>query len=171
MTNTLAPSETPEPTITTTPAGPFVYIVEENDNCTSISIKFAVDLLFLIQLNNLTDQCIIRVGDEMLIPPPGATTSTPTALPEFLSPGTRIMYTVLQLDSLITIASKFNSTVEAIKDIDANAEIIGENDEIFPGQVLTIPVNIATPTPTRTPGVSGTLTQQAAPQATTTSSP
>lgn len=158
-TNTVAPSETPTITPTNTPEGPFVYIVEENDNCTTIAEKFQVDLLYLLSLNGLTDACLIRVGDEMLIPPPGASTPTPTPLPADLPRGTIIEYKVLPGDSLDLIASKFNSTVEAIRD--ENEDLIGEDDAIFIGQTLRVPVNLVTPTPTRTPGVSATLTAQA----------
>lgn len=158
-TETLAPTNTLEPTATETPSGPFIYVVQEGDTCFSIAEQFGVDMLFMIQMNNLTDACIIRVGDELLIPPPGSSTPTPTALPENLPPGTRIQYTVLPGDSLEGIAIKFNSTVERIRE--ENAELIGEDDAIFPGQVLVIVVNIATPIPTNTPGISDRLTQQA----------
>ena len=160
VTPTLEPSNTPEPTTTSTPSGPFVYIVEENDTCTSIAEKFEVDLLYFMGLNNLTDACLIRVGDEVLVPPPGAQTPTPTPLPENLPRGTRIEYVVQAGDSLEFIASQFNSTVEASKD--ANEETLDPDDDtIFVGQKLVIPVNLVTPTPTRTPGVSATLTQAA----------
>ncbi len=166
-TETLAPTNTLEPTATETPAGPFVYVVQEGDTCFSIAQQFEVDLLYMIQLNNLTDACIIRVGDELLIPPPGSSTPTPTALPENLPPGTRIQYIVLPGDSLEGIAIKFNSTAERIRE--ENADLIGENDAIFPGQVLVIVVNIATPIPTNTPGIATRLTQQA--ELTRTSTP
>jgi LysM repeat protein len=158
-TETMAPTNTLEPTPTETPSAPFVYIVQEGDTCFSIAEEFAVDMLYLIQLNGLTSECIIRVGDELLIPPPGASTPTPTALPENMPPGTRIQYTVLPGDSVEGIAIRFNSTVERIRE--DNADIIGENDEIFPGQILVVVVNISTPFPTFTPGIADRLTQQA----------
>ena len=164
-TSTTAPTDTPAPTATLTPSGPFVYIVEENDNCTTIAEKFQVDLLYLLQINNLDVNCNIFVGDEMLIPPPGGSTPTPTAVPSDLPRGTKIEYTVLPLDSLDLIASKFNTTVEAIRA--ENEDLIDpEDDTIFVGMKLIIPVNLVTPTPTRTPGVSATLTQQALPSPT-----
>jgi LysM repeat protein len=169
-TPTLAPTNTPEPTATNTPSGPFVYIVEENDTCSSIAIKFQVDLLYLITLNNLDQNCLIRVGDEMLVPPPGGSTPTPTPLPASLPRGTKIDYVVLPGDSLEGIASKFNSTVEAIRE--ANKDVLTAGDDtIFVGQRLVIPVNLVTPTPTRTPGLAATLTQavlQLTPSATPT---
>ena len=165
VTSTTAPTDTPAPTATLTPSGPFVYIVEENDNCTSIADKFQVDLLYLIQINNLDFNCNIFVGDEMLIPPPGGSTPTPTAIPSDLPRGTKIEYIVLPLDSLDGIASKFNTTVEAIRA--ENEDLIDPEDDIlYVGMKLIIPVNLVTPTPTRTPGVSSTLTQQALPSPT-----
>lgn len=175
-TETSPPTDTPEPTGTNTPEGPFVYIVEENDTCFSIAEKFEVDLIYMIQLNQLTSECIIRVGDELLIPPPNSSTPTPTALPDNLPPGTRIEYTVLPGESLGFIAIKFNSTEERIRQeneelLAANEEITGQEDVVFPGQVLIVVVNIATPIPTNTPGISERLTQQAEQTLTTTPSP
>ncbi|MFN2197231.1 MAG: LysM peptidoglycan-binding domain-containing protein [Anaerolineales bacterium] len=165
-TNTAAPTDTPEPTFTSIPSEPFIYVVQENDTCVSIAEQFEIDYLYLIQLNGLTSDCIIRVGDELLIPPPGSSTPTPTPLPENMPPGTRIEYTVLPLDSLGSIAEKFNSTVERLRQdneelLAANQEISGIEDTIYPGQVLIVVVNIATPVPTSTPGISDRLTQQA----------
>jgi LysM repeat protein len=66
-----------------------------------------------------------------------------------------IEYVVKSGDTLEGIAVQFNSTVEAI--IEANEGLENAN-EIFIGQVLIIPVNIATPQPTSTPGPAATLT-------------
>lgn len=172
-TPTPTPTETPTIAPTDTPAGPFVYIVAENDTLATIAEKFQVDLLTLMALNNLSYDSIIRVGDELLIPPTNMELPTSTPLPTNLPRGTKIEYTVVALDSLEGIASKFNSTVEAI--IAENKNVLKDRDSvIFVGQKLIIPVNLVTPTPTRTPGVSATLTQQAAqsqPAPTATSTP
>jgi LysM repeat protein len=87
---------------------------------------------------------------------------TPTPLPTGFT-GT-IQYTVAVGDSLEIIAVRFNSTVDAI--LEENEELENAN-EIFVGQVLVIPVNIATPVPTNTPGPSLTLTAGATLAATT----
>jgi LysM repeat protein len=88
----------------------------------------------------------LRVGDKLIIP--GVETQLPSAtpLPTDIRRGTKIEYQVLLGDSLLSIAIKFNSTVEAIKE---ENEIENEN-EIFVGQILTIPVNLVTPVPTAT---------------------
>ncbi len=172
-TATSTPTETPTvtntPTVTLTPtaAAPFLYTVEENDTLTSIAEKFGVDLLVLMALNNLSNETVIRVGDELIIPNPDLPLPTETPLPESFR-GT-IEYLVKSGDTLEGLALQFNSTVDAI---------LRENDlenanEIFIGDKLLIPVNIATPVPTNTPGPAATLTAQVTntPEATATPAP
>ncbi len=150
ITNTLPPSETP------TPEGPRTYTVEDGDSLTSIAEEFGIDLLVLMEANGITDPNAIFVGQELTIPPPGTVLATTTPLPATLVPGTRIEYIVLPGDSLESIAAQFNSTAEAI----ADANDIEVTDTIGVGQRLLVPVNIATPTPTR---VGGTPTRTTAP--------
>ena len=147
-------TETQTSTVTATPtaSSPFVYKVEENDTLSSIAEKFSVDLLVLMALNQLTFESVIRVGDEILIPNPDLALDTPTPLPTGFR-GT-IEYMVAAGDTLESIALRFNSTVEAIM----KENKLENANEIFVGQVLKIPAGIATPAPTRTPGLSATLT-------------
>ncbi len=165
-TETPIPTETPTNTPTATASGPFVYEIQEGDTLESIAAQFGVDVLVLMELNNLTFESIIRVGDEILVPPPGLELPTATPLPEGAT-GT-IEYRVQTGDSLEGIATRFNSTVDAI--LDANEDLENEN-EIFVGQILIVPVNIATPVPTNTPGPAATLTVQTAEAATEEATP
>lgn len=148
-TFTVTPTETPTPTITNTPtpSGPFLYEVVEGDSCYAIAVKFDVDILLLITINNLDPSCPIRPGDKLTIPGPDTELPTATPLPANLPRGYIIEYTVLPGDTVAIIATKFNSTVEAI--IEEN-EIENEND-ILAGQILRVPVNLVTPVPTNTP--------------------
>jgi LysM repeat protein len=140
ITLTLPPTETP------TPVGPQTYRVQEGDTLTSIAAQFQVDILLLMSVNNITDPNAIFSGQELTIPAPGTERSTATPLPETLASGTRIRYMVEPGDSLESIAARFNSTAEAI----ATASGIRVTDTIGPGQILTVPVGIVTPTRTRT---------------------
>ena len=162
------PTETPTISLTPTISGPFIYTVEEGDSLYSIAERFGVDILVLIEANRerlALDPAnpIIKVGDEILVPPAGTELSTPTPLPEGLPRGTRIEYMVQSGDTLAAIALKFNSTVEDI--LEQNDELEDANS-IFPGQVLIIRVNLVTPVPTTaeteapasTPGTIATLT-------------
>jgi LysM repeat protein len=147
VTETPIPSETPTATVSPTQSGPFVYQVEEGDTLWSISQEFNVDLLVLLTVNNLDPAtAVLRVGDKLIIPAPDTKLPSPTALPANLPRGTKINYSVQLGDSLLAIANKFNSTVDAIK---KDNKIENENT-IFPGQVLIVEVNLVTPVPTAT---------------------
>lgn len=151
-TPSLIPTETPtpEPTITVTPAGPFEYEVQENDSCWAIAENFQVDFLTLLAINNFENgECPIIPGQKILIPSPGQSLPTPTNVPSDLASGTKITYTVQSGDSLASIASQFNSTVEDI--LKLNADVIEDQDNIPIGVQLTIRVNLVTPTPTFAP--------------------
>jgi len=148
-TPTITPTELPSPTATTVPtlSGPSTYKVQEGDTLWSIAEKFKVDLLVLITINNL-DPAVsnIRVGQPLIIPAPDTKLPTPTALPTGMRKGTKINYQVQLGDSLLSIALKFNSTVQ---DIMKENKLSNENS-IFVGQILSIPVNMVTPAPTAT---------------------
>jgi LysM repeat protein len=151
VTETPEPTETPTPTLTPTASGPFVYVVEETDlGLSTIAIKFNTDIPTLLALNPSIDPTtlIIFVGQEIIIPAPD--TQLPTATP--IPPGWRgtIEYRVESGETLGELAERFNSTVDAI---------VRENDltnqnELFEGMLLRIPVNLVTPVPTRTEGAT-----------------
>jgi LysM repeat protein len=158
-TPTVTPTETPTemPTVTATVAGPFIYQVESGDSCYTIAFKYKVDLLLLITINNLTPECPINPGDLLTIPGPTTQLPTTTAVPVDLPRGTKIQYIVQTGDSLLGIALKFFTTIEAI--LKENPGIKNEND-IKVGQLLIVPVNLVptvTPAPP-TPTGSGTPT-------------
>jgi len=145
------PTDTPESSPTPTRTGPVIYVVEEGDNLYSIAEKFEMDILVLIETNRERMGLdpvnpIIKVGDEILIPPPGTQLPTPTLVPPDLPPGTPIEYTVQPGDSLGAIALKFNSTVEDI--IRRNEYLEEDPNSLFIGQILIVRVNLVTPVPT-----------------------
>ena len=146
-TNTPTISLTPTITDTPTPSGPITYKVVDGDTLFSIAQQFSIDLDILLAYNpDLQDAGTIFVGEEITIPPPSAEIPTDTPFPSTLIPGSKIEYVVRQGDSLQTIASKFNSTAEAI----AKENDITDPNSIQAGQKIVVPVNIATPTPTWT---------------------
>ena len=157
-TATMTATVTNTPTITLTPTAsvPFEYEVQEGDNCTTIAEQFEVDIEVLMALNNLGSNCFITPGQTILIPAPDQQLPTATPLPTDIAPGTLIEYKVRLGDSLYAIAERFNSDVDRIiaetnryrrnNDID---EMEDEND-IFVGDILIIPVRIVTPVPSAT---------------------
>ena len=165
-TATQTPSDTPTITNTPTIEGPFIYTVQEGNSLFSISEKFNVDINRLMEVNDLTGDSIIFLGQQLLIPDPNE--ELPTSTPVPLDFRGTVEYIVLLGDTLTGIALKFNSTVEAI--IEENEGLTEDNvNEIGPGQVLLVPVNLVTPGPTNTPaglvtpGAIATLTATAAP--------
>jgi LysM repeat protein len=145
------PTDTPTPTATETPSGPSIYVVQENDNLGSIAEKFNTDLATLLALNPQIDPLtlVIRVGDQVLIPAPDTVLPTATPVPVDLPRGTIIEYRIISGDSLEALALRFNSTVVLI--LAQNLTIENAND-IQVGQIIKIPVNVATPVPTATVG-------------------
>lgn len=150
LTPTVTPSPTASPTITLTPtpSGPTVYVVLEGDNCWTIATDHKVDFNVFMTINNFGNDCPIKPGDEILIPLANQELPTETPLPTDIARGTQIEYTVKIGESLRDIASKFNSTVEAIMAIRDNN--LKNFNDLKAGQKLIVPVNLVTPTPTST---------------------
>jgi LysM repeat protein len=142
------PTDTPLPTETPTLSGPSWYIVEEGDTLSGIAVKFNTDLIVLLNMNPGIDANTIKVGDKIIIPAPNTTMDTATPIPPDWR-GT-IEYTIASGDTLAAIAIKFNSTVQKIMELN---KIQNAND-IQAGDVIKVPVNIATPIPTATQGTT-----------------
>lgn len=164
---TATETPTPEPTMTSTPSGPFEYIVQAGDNCYDIAAKFNVDLLTLLAINNFSaGGCPIQPNQTIMIPAPGQKMPTPTPIPSDLPRGTKIKYTIQAGDTLSSIASTFNSTVESI--LSLNKSVITDQNKLNAGDVLTIAVNLVTPTPTYAPTSTRAGTTQPSPTVTAT---
>jgi LysM repeat protein len=162
LTPTPAPTETPTITLTPTIPGPFIYTVQEGDNMFLIAQENEIDILVLIEANRERlgldpANPVIKVGDELLVPPPGTQLATSTPLPEGLPSGTQIDYTVQPGDTIALIAAEFNSTVDSI--LEENG--IEDANAIFVGQSLIVRINLVTPVPTATedPNASPTPTE------------
>lgn len=160
-TPTITPTVTETPTVTQ--SAPYTYVVQEGEYLATIveQENLGENGIALILLLNPFDEetftgidpatQIVYPGQEILLPYPGMELPTATPIPDDLSRGTEITYTVQPGDTLAGIASLFNSTVEEI--IDENN--LEDPNAIFVGQQLIIPANLVTPTatfpPTSTP--------------------
>lgn len=164
------PTETPSPSPTPTRSGAVIYIAEEDDTFFSISELFDVDIFTLLMYNEGEDRLnldlldpILFVGDEVLVPAPGATWPTPTSIPYDVLSGFRVEYRVRPGDSVGSIAFALRSTVEDILKYNEDLE---DPNAIYPGQILIVRVNLVPPVPTdeiqidpaNTPGSISTLT-------------
>lgn len=167
VTPTATATNTPTITPTFTASAPFEYVVQEDDNCTVLAERFDVDIEVLLFLNNLDSACIIQVGQTIMIPAPGQEMPTATPLPTDIRPGTIIDYVVRSGDNLTDIATRFRSTVERII-LETNRyrrsqglTEIEDNNDLYVGDLLKIPVYIVTAQPTATS--SRTMTPSATP--------
>jgi len=153
-TTTITATITATPTITTTttPSGPYEYVVKEGDTCSKIALEHQVDLVLFMKLNGLLDPCIIQPGQKVLIPAPNQTLPTDTPIPPDTPKGQVVPYVIKPGETLAGIASRHNSTAEAImKETNKRIPTLKWTDpnKIFAGMTIYVPVNIVTPTPTR----------------------
>jgi len=166
-TPTLVPTNTPTevpPTATIGPTatldGPFLYIVQPDEVCYDIAKKFSVeDVEDLIYVNEWpSGQCIISVGQEIIVPPPWFRRPTSTPFPKDWPPGTLYEYYVQSGATLKSVAQYFNSTEERIvlatnqyRQRNNIKPLLTLNSSLQIGELLIVPVNLVTPTPTNTP--------------------
>jgi LysM repeat protein len=155
-TTTASPTP-PTPTITFTlqpSPTPFTYTVQSGDLCGAIAFQFKVTIQSIVLLNSLPADCgSLFVGQKLLIPQP---TPTPTPLPtSTLNPAQateaaceKFEHTVLDKDTLSSIAGTYNVPAEAIREYNGMV-----NDIVRSGQTLIIPLcrRNSTPGPTSTP--------------------
>jgi LysM repeat protein len=168
-TNTPLPTETPTQTLTPTntasptPSAPFEYTVQDGDSLFAISQKFNLGdngialLLLLNPFNPDTGEGIdpttqsVFPGQKIMVPNPDMQLPTATPVSPDLARGTKVTYTIQSGDTLETIASLFNSTVDDI--LLQNPEIENSNS-IQVGQQIIVRVNLVTPTPTVPPTIT-----------------
>jgi LysM repeat protein len=131
-TATLTPTPEPTPTATPMPAPtPYAHQVESGETLLSIAGKYDITVADLQAANGLVD-ALIRVGDELLIPQ-GAT--LPAAVVQQATSSV-FNYVVKPGDTIVSIAIRFGTTVEAI----LAANDLTPDDFIQPDQNLLVPV-------------------------------
>ena len=159
-TPTITPSPTATSTVTSTatmtltptPSAPYFITVQDGDSLALIAEREKLGddgILLLLALNDAVKNAggVVYVGQEILVPNPGMKLPTATPVPFDLPRGTLLEYIIQPGDSIAAIATKFNSTEEAII---AENELENVN-AILVGQVLIVPANMVTPQPTRLP--------------------
>ena len=165
VTATASPSPTfeqsPTPTVTSTPEPTFTplppkdYQVRAGDTCSLIAVIFEVSVKSIADQNNLAPDCgILSEGQTLKIPQPTPTaspvaTSTLSVNQATESACQKIEYRVGDNDTLSGIAANYAVSVETLKNYNGLT-----SNNIFTGQVITIPLcerlPTAGPTPTAT---------------------
>lgn len=140
-----------------------VYTVKAGDTLAGIAQQFNVSLPAVIDLNPDLDPDLISVGQEILIPP--SSVQIPAGATGPGSSDGSLEYTVVEGDTLASIAQRHNTTVAAIV-----AENNLENaDVIRVGDILRLPASAAATS--AAPALTGTISVEVAATETGTASP
>jgi LysM repeat protein len=117
---------------------PTTHTVAAGENLYRIGLRYGVSWVTLAQHNNLANPNRLTVGQVLQIP--SATAPQPQPTP---SPQTETTYTVRRGDTLYRIGLAYGISWVQI----AEANGLVNPNQIFPGQVLKIPVNRPGPSP------------------------
>jgi LysM repeat protein len=134
-------------------AGEVVHVVAPGDNLYRIALRYKVTVAAIVSRNSINNANIIYVGQRLVIPnggttPPPATTPVPGN-----PPPTTTTYKVVRGDTLGKIATRFNTTVAALAQLNG----IANPNRIYVGQVLKISGSGGTVNPTPVPGSTPTV--------------
>jgi LysM repeat protein len=163
LTQTATITLTPTITPTATASQIYQYVVKEGETLNTIiqsqGLADTPNALVIIYMLNPTIDPIsgfIVVGQTINLPPPNYPIPSPTPLPTGLAAGSKITYRVLPGDSLGSISTKFNSTIASLLLLNKSVLTNGQASIIYPGQLLTVSINLVTPVPTVKPTATAT---------------
>ncbi len=154
ITATPLPTATGTPEPTWTPLPGIDYKVANGDTCGSIAYVYNVSVNSIIQENKLSPECILSVGQELVIPQPTPTpspqpTSTLNPTEQASADCQKVEYIVKDGDTLGGIAGNYAVSKESI------LIYSGKPDDIVRvGEKLIIPLceqSLEPPTPTSIP--------------------
>jgi N-acetylmuramoyl-L-alanine amidase len=111
------------------------YQVSPGDTLTSIAARYGVSVYELVAANNITDPNFIFAGQNLYVPGQGVNTAPVQT--EATSETAVSSYTIQYGDTLWSIASRHQLSVAQL--IEANRDLVSDQDVIFPGSELRIP--------------------------------
>ncbi len=155
-TDTPAPTSGPSPTPTQT-----IYTVADGDNLYDLSLRFGIPIASIMAANGLTSE-VLSVGTQLIIPSAEEfPTPTPSPLPTGLARGQKIQHRVLLGESIESIALQYATTVDAILTERTNRDDLS-SQTLQAGEIITVPVGLATLTPTPAPATVTALANASA---------
>jgi LysM repeat protein len=139
-------SEPPAPPYSVAPAGATEYTIVQGDYLEKIAKNFHVSVKALLEANPGITPTKLKIGQKIIIPAPAtAAAPAPAGVAPATAPsaGGEQVYTVKSGDNLTKIATKFGTTIKALRA--ANGL---KTDSMKVGQKLTIPGGNSAPVPT-----------------------
>lgn len=139
-----------------------VYVVKAGDSLSKIAEENNMTLAELLQLNNLSEESVILVGQELKLSADAVVTNP-------VSDNTQSNYTVQSGDSLYTISQQFDVPVEQIRDNNNVATSVTPGQDLVinqpaaQAQVQTQPAAQATVDTTQTQSQTAVATPSATP--------
>ena len=122
--------QTPTATPLATAVATINHVVEPGDSLLYIAIKYDTTVEAIVALNGITNVHELQIGQVLLVPG-----TTPTVAPSPTATPAGLRHTVQPGDTLLDIALKYNTTVEALVALNGITSI----HELQIGQVLLIP--------------------------------
>jgi membrane-bound lytic murein transglycosylase D len=105
-----------------------MHIVSEGDTLWDIAIKYNIELVELIKINELNPASILQLGQQLTI-------GNKNIHRNIDSKKRTILYSVKQGDNLYKISELFDVTVQSIKDLN---EV--KSNHLMPGQIIKIAI-------------------------------
>jgi LysM repeat protein len=139
VTNTPVPTATP--VLPDDFTSSFVYTVVSGDTVWGIAQRYKSTVAAITKVNGLSDAGYLSIGQTLVIPVRGDSTTPPTFTPipqpTTTGGGTTGLgsYTVLSGDTMFALARRFNTTVATLAQLN---NIVNPN-LIYPGQKLNVP--------------------------------
>ncbi|MCB9457389.1 MAG: LysM peptidoglycan-binding domain-containing protein [Anaerolineaceae bacterium] len=129
-------------------AGEVAHTVQPGENLFRISLRYNVAMATIAARNGINNWNLIFAGTVIYVPTSGTTPAPATPVPTTPTPPTTVEYIVKAGDTLSNIARQFNTTVQALAQLN---NIVNPN-LIYPGTKLLISGTPTTPThPARPP--------------------
>lgn len=150
-TFTQAPTSTATQLPTSTPLPPVAHIVVEGDTCILIAVTYDISVQSILRLNGFTQDCPLRVGQEVFVPVPTPTALAPataTMLPLALTQAARPTHIVSSGESLSSIALEYGVSFNVMAEVNGK---LPPDYAITIGETLSIPVDMPVPTAGPTP--------------------
>jgi LysM repeat protein len=160
-----APQGTPiSPEVDESFPGRIIHTVQNRETVAELAARYGSSTQAIIEANGLNEDALIFIGQLLIIPvrvPPltitqgaptlesgtVATPIAPTVQPTFALTGNETTYTVQRGDVLSSVASRFNTTVTVLAQLNGIVNV----NRLDVGQVLLVPGPSGTDSPANTP--------------------